>query len=225
MGHAVGGPRPTVDVTGGAYVRGMLLAQRCPVCGSAAHPTARGGGCGVPCVQCLRTLSRARDVAAPPGVDVCRCLLDYEGLARHVVSGIKYRNDRRVLPWMAAEMAALLVPPQGCLVTWAPTTAAHRRSRGFDQAELLARAVARRWRVPCRRLLRRPPQPAQTGRSRTQRQHGAVVLAARRGQRVIHPVIIIDDVLTTGATLNHAAQALRVAGAPWVGALTAARTP
>lgn len=205
-------------------LRGMWLSQTCPVCGPAGRPEAPSAR-EVPCQRCLRRLPRAPAVPAPSGVDVCRCLLDYDGVARRLVSGIKYRNDRRVLAWLADEMAALLAPPRGCVVTWAPTTAANRRTRGFDHAELLARAVARRWRVPCRRLLRRPPQPGQTGRSRTQRQRGAVLLAAQGTRRVAHPVIIVDDVLTTGATLNHAAQTLRVAGAPWVGAVTAARTP
>lgn len=175
--------------------------------------------------MCLRHMRRAEAVPVPPGIDVCHSLLAYDEMAQRVVSRLKYRNDRRMLAWLADGMAALLVPPDHCIVTWAPTTAVRRRSRGFDQAELLARAIARRWRVPCRCLLRRPPQPAQTGRSRTERQQGAALLAARRGQRLAQPVVVVDDVVTTGTTLCHAAQVLRAVGATWIGAITAAHTP
>ncbi|HEX8771251.1 MAG TPA: phosphoribosyltransferase family protein, partial [Acidimicrobiales bacterium] len=96
-------------------------------------------------------------------------------------------------------------------MTWAPTTGARRRERGFDQAELLARAVARRLGLPCRRLLRRRPGPAQTGRDREGRQSGPAFTT----RRVTGParVLLVDDIVTTGATVSAAARALRAAGA------------
>src|SRR5262249_29162350 len=108
------------------------------------------------------------------------------------------------------------------VVTWVPTTRGRRRRRGFDQAELLARAVARRWRVPCAPLLARAPGPPQTGRSRDDRLTG-VALRPRRPVDAGLPVVLVDDVLTTGATLRCAAAALRSVGHRWLGALTAAR--
>jgi len=163
-------------------------------------------------------------VVVVPGVDDCRALLRYEGGARQLVTGIKYRNDRRVLSRLADGLATLLTPPAGAVVTWIPTTAARRRHRGFDQAALLARAVARRWQLPCRALLDRPAGSAQTGRTLAERQQG-VALAVRTGCRLRVPVVLVDDVVTTGATLRSGAAALRAAGAPWVGAVTLARTP
>ena len=141
-----------------------LLPVRCPVCGApgcapcdALHrPHAAGGG--------------RRPV--PAALDLCRSLLAYEGEARELVARLKYRNDRAALAWLAGGMAALVEPPAGVVVTWAPTGARRRRRRGFDQAELLAAAVARRWRVPCRRLLDRAPGPAQTGLTLAARRRG-----------------------------------------------------
>lgn len=158
------------------------------------------------------------------GLDGCWSLLPYDGAGRELVARLKYRNDRAAIGWLADGMASLLAPPAGAVVTWVPTTRRRRRRRGFDQAALLARAVARRWRVPPVDLLRRDGGLAQTGRSRPERADG-VPVEARRPLRSPGPVVLVDDVVTTGATLRSGADVLRRAGATWVGALTAARTP
>ena len=158
------------------------------------------------------------------GLDVGRALVDYVGPARELVARLKYRNDRAALGWLADNMAELLRPPAGVVVTWMPTTGPRRRQRGFDQAELLARAVARRWRVPAVGLLRRHGAVAQTGRSRVERTEGFAVETRRR---LPEPglVVLVDDVVTTGTTLRCGAAALRGAGAVWIAGLAAARTP
>lgn len=191
----------------------------CPACG-------RSGS--APCAACVRRMRRAPGGATPAGLDDCRALLDYEGAARELIARLKYRNDRAALGWLAEGMARLRQPPPGAVVTWAPTSARRRRQRGFDQAELLAVAVARRWRVPCRGLLRRSAGDAQTGLSVAERRRGPSFTVAREARSALAratAVIVIDDVTTTGSTLTAAARALRQAGAPWVGAVTAARRP
>jgi predicted amidophosphoribosyltransferase len=199
-------------------VRTVLLPAHCSGC---------GGPGPSPCLRCARRLRRAVGLPAGcTGLDACRALLLYEGPARELVARLKYRNDRRVLAWLADGIAALLEPPPGAVVTWVPTTDVRRRGRGFDQARLLAKAVARRWRVPCRELLRRRDGTPQTGRSLVQRQEG-VDIVVHRGFAPAGgvPCILVDDVVTTGATLRTAAVALRATGASWIGGVAAAATP
>lgn len=158
----------------------------------------------------------------PPGLDRCTALLAYEDGARELVTALKYRHRRDLVTLIADALADLAHPPTGAAVTWAPTTPAHRRTRGVDQAELLARALARRWRAPCRGLLRREPGPAQTGRPVGERWAHPGFVATRP---VPPTVVVVDDVATTGATLSAAARALRGGGAEVVLGAVVARTP
>jgi predicted amidophosphoribosyltransferase len=157
----------------------------------------------------------------PPGVDACNAVLAYDGPARELVARLKYRNHRSALGGLAAAMAATVVDLPD-VVTWVPTTPARRRQRGFDHAELLARAVARHLRRPCRALLGRGPGPPQTGRPLAERRAGPVLVA--RGP-VAGRVLVVDDVVTSGATCAAAARALRRAGASAIDVVAAARTP
>jgi predicted amidophosphoribosyltransferase len=191
----------------------VLLSSRCPVC-DALGPA--------PCAACIGDMNRATPAPAPPGVDACAALLSYDGAARELVARLKYRNARASLRWLTAAMAALVDEPVSA-VTWVPTTPVRRRDRGFDQAELLARRVARALGRPAVGALRRGAGPPQTGADASTRRHSRPRLAARR--QVSGTVLVVDDVTTTGATLTAAAGALRAAGASRVVALVAARTP
>jgi preprotein translocase subunit SecA len=146
----------------------------------------------------------------------------FEGVGRRLVLALKYANARGVARAVAAEMVRHVPPGSVDAVTWAPTSASRRRHRGYDQAELLARAVARRLGVPCRRLLDRVSGPAQTGRTRGERLLGPSFRVRRRPPG---RVLVVDDVVTTGATLAAAERALRSAGAREVRCIAAAATP
>ena len=193
---------------------------------------ARCTGCGrPPAALCPACLGQARPAEGPltvapsPPVDRWVGVFAYEGAVREALARLKYRNARSALPILAAALVdRLREEPMGRVdvVTWPPTTAVRRRQRGFDQAEHLARAVARGLGLPARPCLSRHPGPSQTGRSARERHRGPVFRSAGvAGLRVL----VVDDVATTGATLGAAARALRSAGAEWVGAATVARTP
>lgn len=177
----------------------------------------RCAGCDAPgaavCTTCRFALLGPRP---RPGAHGVHAAVPFTGRARRVVLGLKYRNRRQVARHLAGLVVNAVVVNgdhrEVDLVTWAPTSSARRRSRGFDQGELVARHVARQLGVPCRRLLvRSGPAATQTGRSRVERLNGPEFIArpSLDGRRVI----VVDDVVTTGATMRAAAAALRHAGA------------
>jgi len=196
---------------------GVLLPRTCPLCHHAG---------AAPCADCAGELVPAPPLPPPPGVDRCDVLLAYEGAGRELVARLKYRNARSALRWLAWQMAALvdLDAQRVDVVTWIPTSADRRRQRGFDQAELLARAIARRLRRPCRPLLDRRAGPPQTGRSAIDRRSGPAIAARARGVAGLR-VLVVDDVITTGTSVAVSARALRASGAAHVSVLAAARTP
>lgn len=111
------------------------------------------------------------------------------------------------------------------LVVPVPLAFRRRWQRGFNQSLILARAFSRRLAIPCRSLLKRRPRPPQSRLPLSERRsnvRGTFSLRqAPRGERVL----LIDDVVTSGATLSEAARCLRRGGAAEVTALALARTP
>lgn len=200
-----------------AFVEAAFPAS-CPGCGRPAEPV---------CDACARMLRSPPPDPPPTGVDRWLSLFAYEGTARDLVARVKYRRTRATVPWLAWRMAGLVVlageSTRLDLVTWAPTTRSRRHARGFDHAELLARAVARVLHHRARPTLRRRPGPPQTGQPAAVRRAGPRF--DPRGGRIACRVLLVDDVATTGATLAAAADALRLGGVERVVAVTAARTP
>lgn len=194
----------------------MLLAVRCAVCD-------RPGGS--PCAACHAELRPPAPEPDPPGLDGLIALLRYDGPARPLVARIKYRNHRLAVDWLADALALRLTGVGADVVTWAPTSPGHRRRRGFDHGEVLARAVARRLGLPARPLLRRLDEVAQTGRPAHERREHAPCFALRARLAPGTRVILVDDVVTTGATLRSAADTLRRPAGATVLVAAAARTP
>ena len=175
-----------------------------------------------PCDRCIDELDPPPAGPCPVGLVACHSLFAYEGRGRSVVVSLKYRNHRDVAAALGEGMATLVDPAEVDAVTWAPTTATRRATRGYDQSRLLAMAVAGALGRPCRRLLRRGSGPPQTGRPFADRRSGPSFVAVDppHGR-----VLVVDDVVTTGATLSAAAVCLLAAGALTVEGVTVARTP
>jgi predicted amidophosphoribosyltransferase len=144
-----------------------------------------------------------------------------------LVRALKYGNVRGPVGALGLALAGLAVgsdPVAGFdVVTWVPTTVERRAQRGFDQAELLAHSTARGLGVRSRRLLLRAPGPGQTSLPGRLRRSGPVLRACRvpSGARIL----LVDDVVTTGASLTTASDALLVAGARSVRSVVVAATP
>ncbi len=153
------------------------------------------------------------------GIDDAQALLEYQGVARELVARLKYRNQRAAVEWLGVGMAGL-VHDLPDAITWAPANKGHVKARGFDHGELLARAL--RLRAPVRSMLVRDDDAPLTGRSAAERSEG---LRLRIVGEVPKTVLIVDDVITSGATLRAAAAALRRAGATTISAVSAAYTP
>lgn len=173
------------------------------------------------CSDCAGALPGAPAVPAPPGLDDCWALLDYDGATPRLVAELKYRNHRDALDALGRALAVYLHASRDPVssVTWAPTSRSRRRARGFDQAELLARATAVHAAVPVARLLHRSKGGPQTGAGRLQRLTGP---SFEPCATICGHVVVVDDVWTTGATLAAAAHALRRGGAERVSGLVLA---
>lgn len=197
-----------------------LLAglSSCPACGH--NPSGLNGVCGA----CTANLSRA--VAALPAPSGDRIWLGpHAGVWKRLVHALKYQGSQRVAGLLAELLAARLASsaylPQ--LVTHVPTSPARRRQRGYDQSELLARAVAQASGLPYVHALVRTRNTAkQAGRGREAR--SANVAGVFRSRYLAgRKVLLVDDVLTTGATLSAASAALLAAGAGEVRCAVVAR--
>lgn len=190
------------------------------------------GGCGrtgvSPCDACVGAMRPGGFVA---GVDLrVVSAVRYEGVVRDLVAGVKFRGRRSALRWMADATAAAVAwaDVEADLVTWVPASKEGRRGRGFDQGRPLALAVGRRLDRPVVRLLRRSAAGHQVGLDRAGRSVTATRIVASGGaaERVRGAtVLVVDDVVTTGASMAAAARALLACGAVDVRGAAFAHTP
>jgi ComF family protein len=197
-----------------------LLAPRgCVACG---EPVARAALCD----PCAVSLIDAPD--PPPGVLVAH---EHGGALARAVYRAKYDGD----PTRAARLGQLLVPltarlarPVGCVVP-VPLHPRRLRERGYNQSLELARPVARALGCPllADALARLRDTPTQTALARAGRAANVAGAFAARSPRALagRHVVVVDDVVTTGATLAAAMAAARAAGAASVTGLALARMP
>ncbi|MBC7093766.1 ComF family protein [Candidatus Bipolaricaulota bacterium] len=223
---------------------GLLFRPRCflcdgpvvglaPLCGACLADLPRWGG--AVCAVC--------GVGTAEGVDLCRaCAVEgrpytwarslgpYEGGLRVLVQALKYEGERalarplgRLLARLISGQSSSAISAVRC-VTCVPPDPARLRARGYHAAELIARETARALGLPFRSLLVKVrASPPQVGRPREER--GRAMRDLFRARRLGHGegVLLVDDVITTGATVAEAVRALLIAGFGDVGVLACAQ--
>lgn len=214
-----------------------LLPQNCFLCAAPA-------GVGLLCPECAAQLPRLPDALCPvcalpsPGAEICgaclknpphydatRAAFAYDFPLDRIVQALKYRAQLAAVPFLGAALAArgdggaaLLLP--------LPLHPSRLKERGFNQALEIARTVAAHSRLPidfraCERSHDSAPQASLPWAERRRNVRGAFLCRADlTGLRVA----VVDDVMTTGASLDEFARALKKAGAAHVTNLVVART-
>ena len=206
---------PTAPI---AFLRDLLAPPRCAIC--AAPCAAAEALCGA----CRRELARARGGSGVlPGLGPVVWSAPYEGVARGLVAALKFGGRLDLARVAGARVAASAgeLPP-GWTVVAVPAAPLRRRRRGYDPAELIAAEVGSLLGLPGAAVLGRAEGPRQVGRPRRERLAAPPrvwAVAAAPGR-----VLLVDDVLTTGATLTASSAALRAAGCAEVRAAVFART-
>ncbi|PID30848.1 hypothetical protein CSA80_03740 [Candidatus Saccharibacteria bacterium] len=150
----------------------------------------------------------------------------YDDMPKELLHRAKYERARSGLSEIAQDMAALLrFFPKDVVLVPVPTASGRVRQRGYDQAVVLAKELARRHSIPVAQVLVRLGQAHQVGSGRKER-----LAHLKNAFRVVKPVsinkkhcVLVDDVLTTGATLETAARILKKAGAKRVDAIVYAQ--
>lgn len=209
----------------------LLLPPACAGCGRFGN---------LVCEACLAGFRHAaspadRFAAADPGMIVGDALelviaaFEHEGSLRRALQRLKYGGSARIaLPLAGAAAPALAALMEVCgplpLVP-VPVHAARQRQRGYNQAALLAVSLGGRTGLPVLELLeRRRSTVRQHGLGKAARLHNLRgAFALRTGIRAPPRVILVDDILTTSATLEACAQVLRTAGAASVYGFAIAR--
>ncbi len=200
----------------------LLAPPLCAACG--AHAGQAEPMCGR-CRRQLRWLGNEAVLAADVTV---WAPVAYEGPAQGLVRSLKFRGAMRAAHAMAAQIAANAPPgwlDRDRVLVPVPLHPARARKRGYNQALRLAEALSVRTEMPLHDCLERAgPRGTQVGRNRAQRLSGIAgsIRLATAGPR---SAVLVDDVITTGATLAACARALTAGGATSVVAVGYARTP
>lgn len=190
----------------------MFLERRCPGCNRRARFV---------CEACFGLFQQSGPVQLE-GLESVWSAFDYNESVARAVLAAKNGGRRDVLRRLSQPLVSALAAVDAAevdVVTWVPASPENRRRRGYDQGRLLARLVADRTHVVDRLLVRRGSQ--QKGRDRQARLDGVSLWATGPA---CGRVLVVDDVVTTGASLRAAALALTKAGADSVSAMTIAST-
>ena len=205
----------------------LLYPTRCAFC----HQLIQREGEKV-CSRCQKQLPRAASglqLQHFPHLEVCVSPLYYEGDVRQSLLRYKFAGLTGYAEIYSEILAKSIDENQiSCdIITWVPVSRLRLRRRGYDQAELLARALSARLGIPCVRTavkIRNNRPQSSTGNAEKRRSNVKGVYRAclpekLQGKRLL----LVDDIVTTGATLSECAATLKRAGAGSVSGITLAR--
>lgn len=184
---------------------GFFAPHRCSGCGDIGVSL---------CSTCEGRLRPAGDRARIASVRRIVVAWTYEGAARRLILDLKVAGRRDAAQPLVAAMcrAVRREGVLGSVITWVPARPKDVLRRGFDHAEVLARGLSERVGLPCRRLLytsdAHADQSTLGAAERRRNLEGAFLAATCAGR-----IILVDDLITTGATASACAAALRAGGA------------
>lgn len=206
----------------------LLFPPRCAFC----NHILRGDESGM-CKKCAGSISRTQNGGLRTGeyFSVCVSPLVYEKTVRDAILRFKFHDATAYAALFGALMADTVretLPGRYDLITWVPLSAKRLRGRGYDQAMLLAMAAALRLDdAPVELLRKHTDVPAQSGVGSPEKRRANIsgVYAVTDPELVSGKrILLIDDIITTGATLAECARTLREAGAADVVCCTLAQT-
>lgn len=204
----------------------LLFPARCLLCGERVSP---GEDICPGCRQEVPPKPFRRLYSLPgSGADGFQVTapMDYTGGFRKTLYRFKFQGEYGLSRPLGRLMAKAV--PEGesfYCVAWVPMTGKKRREWGYDQSRLLAKAVARALGLPCRPLLEKTRETdTQHELSRRDREKNVRNAYSARGEAAGKSILLVDDIITTGATLTECAEALYRAGAKRVAGLCAADT-
>ena len=194
----------------------LFFPPKCPFCGKVLD---HAGIC-LACEKALPWTEEGAGVRELPGGVRCAAPLWYEGKVREGLLRFKFQGARAAagpLGELVARCAAERFSGAFDVVTWVPVSRRRLRSRGYDQARLLAESACRLWEVRPEQLLQKiTDNPAQSGLTEEAARRANVlgVYEAAEPERIQGcRILLVDDICTTGATLAECARMLRDAGA------------
>ena len=197
------------------FLLNLLFPPKCACCGRVLERPREN-----PCPACRKALPHMEDsqILRRGAYGECAVAFYYEGPIREAVHALKFagrQSGAKALAPFLVQAAAEHLSGRFDAVTYVPVSPKRRRERGYDQAQLLAQAMAEIWETQALTTLRKIRHTrAQSGledaEQRQKNVSGAYQgLPAASGKRLL----LVDDVLTTGSTMAAAVEALRAAGA------------
>ena len=208
----------------------LFFPPRCVFCGALTDKSLSG-----PCPKCKDgSLWLKPEEAVLPGRQFSRCVCAgwYEGELRQSIRQFKFLNHPEYAKSYGPVLAKAVhfyLPGAYDLITWMPVSAKRLEERGYDQARLLAEETSAALGTAAVPLLEKTadtrPQSSLTDGNQRWRNVAGVYAVPRPEQVIGKRILLIDDIITSGATLEEGAKALRAAGASQVVAAAFCRTP